>query len=54
MPLCSRATPEIAEIKAGHFCACHRYNDGERQRRAEEAMAAAQAEEKHGQAQEAV
>ena len=53
MPLCSYAPPETAEIRPGHFCACHLYNDSERQQRAEECMAAIQAEEKNGQTQKA-
>lgn len=54
MTMCSYATPETAEIRPGHFCACHLYNDSARQQRAEETMAAIQAEEKNGQTQKAV
>jgi len=37
MDICSVAAPEYAELKPGHFCSCHLYNDAERSRRAEEA-----------------
>jgi len=37
MDICSRATPEFAEISPGHFCSCHLYNDDDRNARANEA-----------------
>jgi len=36
MDICSVATPELAELAPGHFCACHLYNDAERSAHAEE------------------
>ena len=44
--ICSWAEPEWAEIRPGHWCACHLYNDAERQARAEETMAKRKAAEK--------
>ena len=35
--ICRQATPELAEITPGHFCACHLYNNAARGARAEEA-----------------
>lgn len=29
MEICSKVAPEYKEIEAGHFCACHLYNDAE-------------------------
>jgi len=46
MEICSYAPPEYAEIAPGHYCACHLYNDEQRQAKAEETMAHAKAEEK--------
>lgn len=46
MEICSYAPPEYAEIAPGHYCACHLYNDEQRQAKAEEIMAHAKAEEK--------
>jgi len=37
MELCSLAAPEFAEIAPGHYCACHLYNDAQREARAMEA-----------------
>lgn len=44
--VCKYATPEWAEIQPGHYCACHLYNDTERQQRAEQAMDEAKRNEK--------
>ena len=38
MEVCKYAAPEWREVEPGHFCACHLYNDGEAQARAEETM----------------
>ncbi|MBZ4669881.1 MAG: dipeptide transporter ATP-binding protein [Oscillospiraceae bacterium] len=46
MEICSYTPPEYAEIAPGHYCACHLYNDEQRQAKAEETMAHAKAEEK--------
>jgi peptide/nickel transport system ATP-binding protein len=42
--ICRLATPELAEIEPGHFCACHLYNNSARGARAEEAARLAAAE----------
>lgn len=54
MELCQYAVPEAVDIKPGHMCACHLYNDAEREKRAEETMAKIKAEEKNGEAEKAV
>ena len=43
MEVCKYAQPEWLEVEEGHFCACHLYNDPEAQKRAEEFMAQAKA-----------
>ncbi|MDO4571906.1 MAG: hypothetical protein Q4C13_00950, partial [Clostridia bacterium] len=53
MEICAYAVPEAAEIKPGHMCACHLYNDAARQERAEACMAKLKAEESHVQTEEA-
>jgi len=37
MDICNVVPPEFAELKPGHFCSCHLYNDAERGARAEAA-----------------
>ncbi len=39
MEVCKYAPPEWTEVEAGHFCACHLYNDAAAQARAESTMA---------------
>ena len=43
MEVCKYAVPEWAEIEPEHWCACHLYDDAERAKRAEAAMAEAKA-----------
>ena len=46
MEICKYAVPETIEVKPGHTCACHLYNNAEQQAKAEETMKQIKAESK--------
>ena len=47
MEVCSYAVPEWTEVKPGHWCACHRYDNAEQQKAAQETMDQLKAGEKN-------